>query len=119
MYNSIFVDCTANDQAAGLYAELLNANVSIVTANKVAASSSYENYSLLKKTAKRKGVKFLFETNVGAGLPLIDTIKLLHLSGENITKIKGVFSGTLSYLFNNFSEFKNLTSLLNDFSNFC
>ncbi|MDP2113146.1 MAG: bifunctional aspartate kinase/homoserine dehydrogenase I, partial [Bacteroidota bacterium] len=95
MYNSIFVDCTASDQAAGLYAELLNANVSIVTANKVAASSSYENYSLLKKTAKRKGVKFLFETNVGAGLPIIDTLKNLIASGDKFTQIQAVLSGSL------------------------
>ena len=104
MYNSIFVDCTANDQAAGLYAELLNANVSIVTANKVAASSSYENYSLLKKTAKRKGVKFLFETNVGAGLPIITTLNDLVNSGDTILKIEAVLSGTLNFIFNTISE---------------
>ena len=104
MYNSIFVDCTANDQAAGLYAELLNANVSIVTANKVAASSSYENYSLLKKTAKRKGVKFLFETNVGAGLPIITTLNDLVNSGDTIMKIEAVLSGTLNFIFNTISE---------------
>ncbi len=104
MYNSIFVDCTANDHAAGLYAELLNANVSIVTANKVAASSSYENYSLLKKTAKRKGVKFLFETNVGAGLPIITTLNDLVNSGDTILKIEAVLSGTLNFIFNTISE---------------
>ena len=104
MYNSIFVDCTANDQAAGLYAELLNANVSIVTANKVAASSDYENYALLKKTAKRKGVKFLFETNVGAGLPIITTLNDLVNSGDTIVKIEAVLSGTLNFIFNTISE---------------
>ncbi len=104
MYNSIFVDCTASDQAAGLYAELLNANVSIVTANKVAASSTYENYSLLKKTAKRKGVKFLFETNVGAGLPIITTLNDLVNSGDTIMKIEAVLSGTLNFIFNTISE---------------
>jgi aspartokinase/homoserine dehydrogenase 1 len=104
MYNSIFVDCTANDQAAGLYAELLNANVSIVTANKVAASSDYENYALLKKTAKRKGVKFLFETNVGAGLPIINTLNDLINSGDTIVKIEAVLSGTLNFIFNTISE---------------
>ncbi len=104
MYNSIFVDCTANEQAAGLYAELLNANVSIVTANKVAASSDYENYALLKKTAKRKGVKFLFETNVGAGLPIITTLNDLVNSGDTVVKIEAVLSGTLNFIFNTISE---------------
>jgi len=104
MYNSIFVDCTANDQAAELYFELLNANVSIVTANKVAASSEYENYALLKKTAKRKGAKFLFETNVGAGLPIITTLNDLVNSGDTIVKIEAVLSGTLNFIFNTISE---------------
>ncbi|MBL7970009.1 MAG: bifunctional aspartate kinase/homoserine dehydrogenase I [Prolixibacteraceae bacterium] len=104
MYNSIFVDCTANDKAAGLYAELLNANVSIVTANKVAASSGYENYALLKKTAKQKGAKFLFETNVGAGLPIINTLNDLVNSGDTILKIEAVLSGTLNFIFNTISE---------------
>jgi len=104
MYNSIFVDCTANDQAAGLYFELLNANISIVTANKVAASSDYENYALLKKTAKRKGAKFLFETNVGAGLPIITTLNDLVNSGDTIVKIEAVLSGTLNFIFNTISE---------------
>jgi len=104
MYNSIFVDCTANNQAAGLYAELLNANVSIVTANKVAASSEYENYALLKKIAKRKGAKFLFETNVGAGLPIITTLNDLVNSGDTILKIEAVLSGTLNFIFNTISD---------------
>jgi aspartokinase/homoserine dehydrogenase 1 len=104
MFNSIFVDCTANAQAAGLYAELLNANVSIVTANKVAASSEYENYALLKRTAKRKGVKFLFETNVGAGLPIITTLNDLVNSGDTILKIEAVLSGTLNFIFNTISD---------------
>ena len=104
MYNSIFVDCTANTQAADLYAELLNANVSIVTANKVAASSEYENYALLKKIAKRKGAKFLFETNVGAGLPIINTLNDLMNSGDTILKIEAVLSGTLNFIFNTISE---------------
>jgi len=104
MYNSIFVDCTANDQAADLYAELLSANVSIVTANKVAASSEYENYARLKKIAKRKGAKFLFETNVGAGLPIITTLNDLVNSGDTILKIEAVLSGTLNFIFNTISE---------------
>lgn len=104
MYNSVFVDCTANDKVADLYAELLNANVSIVTANKVAASSDFENYALLKKTAKRKGVKFLFETNVGAGLPIITTLNDLVNSGDTILKIEAVLSGTLNFIFNTINE---------------
>jgi aspartokinase/homoserine dehydrogenase 1 len=104
MYNSIFVDCTANDHAADLYAELLNANISIVTANKVAASSDYENYAQLKKIAKQKGVKFLFETNVGAGLPIITTINDLVNSGDTILRIEAVLSGTLNFIFNTISE---------------
>jgi aspartokinase/homoserine dehydrogenase 1 len=104
MYNSIFVDCTANDHAADLYADLLNANVSIVTANKVAASSDFENYARLKKIAKQKGVKFLFETNVGAGLPIINTINDLVNSGDAILKIEAVLSGTLNFIFNTISD---------------
>ncbi len=104
MYNSVFVDCTANDQVAKLYAELLGSNISIVTANKVAASSEYENYALLKKTAKQKGVKFLFETNVGAGLPIINTLNDLVNSGDSILKIEAVLSGTLNFIFNTISE---------------
>ena len=104
MYNSIFVDCTANDQVAEVYSELLNANVSIVTANKVAASSEYENYASLKKTAKRKGVKFLFETNVGAGLPIINTLNDMVNSGDKILRIEAVLSGTLNFIFNTISE---------------
>ena len=103
IYNSVFVDCTASDAAANLYEDLLNANVSIVTANKVAASSEYENYLKLKKIAKRKGVKFLFETNVGAGLPIINTLNDLVNAGDKILKIEAVLSGTLNYIFNTIS----------------
>ena len=104
IYNSVFIDCTASDAVAELYAQVLNANISIVTANKVAASSAYENYARLKKTAKRKGVKFLFETNVGAGLPIINTLNDLVNSGDKILKIEAVLSGTLNYIFNTISE---------------
>ena len=104
MFNSVFVDCTANDKVADIYHELLNSNVSIVTANKVAASSEYSNYSSLKKTAKRKGVKFLFETNVGAGLPIINTLNDLVNSGDKILRIEAVLSGTLNFIFNTISE---------------
>ncbi len=104
MYNSVFVDCTANSKVADLYYDLLNSNISVVTANKVAASSEYTNYALLKKTAKRKGVKFLFETNVGAGLPIINTLNDLVNSGDSILKIEAVLSGTLNFIFNTISE---------------
>jgi aspartokinase/homoserine dehydrogenase 1 len=103
IYNSVFVDCTASDEVSGLYKEILNANISVVTANKVAASSSYENYIGLKNIAKQKGVKFLFETNVGAGLPIINTLNDLVNSGDRILKIEAVLSGTLNFIFNTIS----------------
>ena len=103
MYNSVFVDCTASDEIAGSYQKILDSNISVVTANKVAASSDYENYLLLKKTAKRKGVKFLFETNVGAGLPIINTLNDLVNSGDRILRIEAVLSGTLNFIFNTIS----------------
>ncbi len=104
IYNSVFVDCTASTAAAGVYADLLEANVSIVTANKVAASSEYENYLKLKNIAKRKGIKFLFETNVGAGLPIINTLNDLVNAGDKIQKIEAVLSGTLNFIFNTISR---------------
>ncbi|MFV0593049.1 MAG: bifunctional aspartate kinase/homoserine dehydrogenase I [Draconibacterium sp.] len=103
IYNSVFVDCTASENVAALYKEILNANIAIVTANKVAASSDYENYAAIKKIAKQKGVKFLFETNVGAGLPIINTLNDLVNSGDRILKIEAVLSGTLNYIFNTIS----------------
>ncbi|MCY1720129.1 bifunctional aspartate kinase/homoserine dehydrogenase I [Prolixibacteraceae bacterium Z1-6] len=103
IYNAVFVDCTASDEVATVYKEVLSSNVSIVTANKVAASSEYDNYALLKKIAKQKGVKFLFETNVGAGLPIINTLNDLVNSGDKILKIEAVLSGTLNYIFNTIS----------------
>ncbi|MFR9650904.1 MAG: bifunctional aspartate kinase/homoserine dehydrogenase I [Rikenellaceae bacterium] len=98
--NSVFVDCTANAGITSIYRELLDNNVSVVAANKVAASESYENYVALKETARKRGVKFLIETNVGAGLPIINTINSLINSGDKITRIEAVVSGTLNYLFN-------------------
>ncbi len=103
IYNSVFVDCTASDDVATYYKQILSSNISIVTANKVAASSPYENYSALKSIAKQKGVKFLFETNVGAGLPIINTLNDLVNSGDKILKIEAVLSGTLNYIFNTIS----------------
>ncbi len=104
IFNSVFVDCTASAEVAAQYEKLLRHNVSIVAANKIAASSSYENYLSLKQTARDRGVKFLFETNVGAGLPIINTINDLINSGDRILRIEAVLSGTLNYVFNTLSE---------------
>lgn len=104
IFNSVFVDCTANHDVADLYQSLLQENVSVVTANKIAASSSYKNYSTLKDISRRKGVKFLFETNVGAGLPIINTMNSLMNSGDHIQKMQAVLSGTLNFIFNTISS---------------
>lgn len=103
IFNSVFVDCTASKDIASIYQSLLEHNVSVVAANKVAASSDYDNYTNLKRTARDRGVKFLFETNVGAGLPIIGTINDLRNSGDKILKIEAVLSGTLNYIFNSLS----------------
>ena len=104
IFNSVFVDCTASDAVAALYQDFLNHNISVVAANKVAASSQYENYKALKQTARKRGVKYLFETNVGAGLPIINTINDLINSGDKILRIEAVVSGTLNFIFNTISE---------------
>ena len=103
IFNSVFVDCTANQSIAELYEPLLNGNVSVVAANKIAASSSYDNYIKLKEVARHRGIKFLFETNVGAGLPIINTMNNLINSGDHISKLEAVLSGTLNYIFNTLS----------------
>ncbi|MBO7569305.1 MAG: bifunctional aspartate kinase/homoserine dehydrogenase I, partial [Bacteroidaceae bacterium] len=103
IFNSVFVDCTASADVAGLYEDLLSNNISVVAANKVAASSDYANYARLKATARKRGVKYLFETNVGAGLPIINTINDLINSGDKILKLEAVLSGTLNYIFNTIS----------------
>lgn len=100
IFNSVFVDCTASAEIAGLYLDLLSHNVNVVTANKIAASGDYKSYQELKEMARKKDVKYLFETNVGAGLPIINTINSLINSGDNILKIEAVVSGTLNYIFN-------------------
>ncbi len=104
IFNSVFVDCTASQDVSDLYKDLMSNNVSIVTANKIAASSSFENYNELKETARINGVKFLFETNVGAGLPIINTMNSLTNSGDKIIKLQAVLSGTLNFIFNTLSE---------------
>jgi len=104
IFNSVFVDCTASPQISALYGDFLSNNISVVAANKIAASSEYENYHFLKETARKKGVKFLFETNVGAGLPIINTMNALINSGDTIVKLQAVLSGTINYIFNTISE---------------
>lgn len=104
IFNSVFVDCTASPAIAELYGELMSRNISVVTANKIAASSDYQNYSYLKETSRKAGVKFLFETNVGAGLPIINTMNSLINSWDRIVKLEAVLSGTLNFIFNTFSE---------------
>ena len=104
IFNSVFVDCTASKEIADQYKRLLNHNVNVVAANKIAASSAYANYSDLKHIAAKRDVKFLFETNVGAGLPIIGTINNLINSGDKILRIEAVLSGTLNYVFNTVSK---------------
>lgn len=103
VFNAVFVDCTASADVAAHYRALLEHHVHVVTANKVAASGPYEDYAALKDTARRRGVKLLFETNVGAGLPIIGTIGDLIASGDRIKSIEAVLSGTLNYVFNTLS----------------
>lgn len=104
MFNSVFVDCTAEKKVADQYHTILNNYISIVAANKVAASSDFEAYRELKELAANHGVKYLFETNVGAGLPLISTINDLKRSGDRIVRIEAVLSGTLNFIFNTLSS---------------
>lgn len=104
IFNSVFVDCTASKEIADLYLTFLEHNISVVAANKVAASSTFDIYRKLKDTALRRGVRFLYETNVGAGLPIIGTINDLRSSGDRILKIEAVLSGTLNFIFNAISS---------------
>ena len=103
IFNSVFVDCTASAEVATLYHDFFEHGISVVTANKIAASSEYGKYRELKDLALRRGVKFLFETNVGAGLPIINTINALRNSGDRIERIEAVLSGTLNFIFNTLS----------------
>lgn len=103
IFNSVFVDCTASKEVALSYQEFLEHNISVIAANKIAASSDYDSYIKLKKTALARGVKFRFETNVGAGLPIIGTINDLCNSGDKILQIEAVLSGTLNFIFNELS----------------
>ncbi len=110
--NLIAVDVTASKDFVNHYKDLIENNFDLVSANKIGNTIDYNFYKELRTTLYKNQKEYLYETNVGAGLPLIDTIKWLHLSGENITRIKGVFSGSLSYLFNTFSEQNTSFSVL-------
>lgn len=112
--NSIFVDCTASEEVVDKYQEILNASISIVTPNKKANSRSMEFYLALKQSALLHNVKFMYETNVGAGLPIINTVRDLVSSGDKIIKIEGILSGTLSYLFTSFTKGKSFSSILKE-----
>ena len=100
--NSIFLDCTASQNVVNVYEKILDNNISITTPNKLANSGPMETYNKLYRLSRKKNVKYLYETNVGAGLPVITTLNDLKISGDWILKIEGVLSGTLSYIFNNF-----------------
>jgi len=102
--NSIFVDITANQSVSETYEQYLKQNIAVVTCNKIACSSAYENYKKLKNLSRQFNAPFLFETNVGAGLPIIDTVKNLIASGDKVNKIQAVLSGSLNFIFNNFDE---------------
>ncbi len=104
--NSIFVDVTANESVSKSYADYLKDSIAVVACNKIACSSDFDNYSLLKQLSKAYNAPFLFETNVGAGLPVIDTLNHLVASGDKITAIHAVLSGSLNFVFNNFDETK-------------
>ena len=104
--NSVFIDCTSSDEIIEYYKMIIDASISIVTANKKANSGSFDLYSKLKRAASRSGSRFLYETNVGAGLPIISTLSDLRASGDKILKIEAILSGTLSYIFNSFCKDK-------------
>ncbi len=112
--NSIFVDCTSSEIVTVCYEALLSLNVSIVTPNKKANSGKYEKYITLKEIAKKRGVKFLYETNVGAGLPVINTLNDLLLSGDKVIRIEAVLSGTLNFIFSNFTGERSFSEIVKE-----
>ncbi|WP_047415367.1 bifunctional aspartate kinase/homoserine dehydrogenase I [Cellulophaga sp. Hel_I_12] len=112
--NSIFVDNTASDIVSQTYASYLKNSISVVTCNKIACSSDYDNYKNLKDLARQYNAPFLFETNVGAGLPIIDTLKNLIASGDKIIKIQAVLSGSLNFVFNNFKNTTNFHAIVKE-----
>ncbi|HEY4656714.1 MAG TPA: bifunctional aspartate kinase/homoserine dehydrogenase I, partial [Cyclobacteriaceae bacterium] len=112
--NSVFVDCTSSEQVTEYYESILVASVSIVTPNKKANSSSLAKYKMLKSTAFKRGVRFLYETNVGAGLPVINTMNDLLLSGDKVISIEAVLSGTLNYIFSSFVEGRRFSEVVRE-----
>jgi aspartokinase/homoserine dehydrogenase 1 len=112
--NSIFVDCTSSEEVTAVYEAILSANISIVTPNKKANSASMEQYIQLKKTAFKRGVKFLYETNVGAGLPVLNTLNDLLLSGDRVISIEGVLSGTLNFIFSSYTDGKKFSDVVKE-----
>jgi aspartokinase/homoserine dehydrogenase 1 len=112
--NSVFVDCTSNENVADIYGKILENGINVVAANKKATTKSYSYYSYLKETALKNGKRFLYETNVGAALPVISTMNDLKRAGDNIIKIEGVLSGTLSFIFNNLSFKKKFSQLIKE-----
>jgi len=112
--NSIFVDITANYDIASIYDQFLKQNIAVVTCNKIACSSQYDNYKNLKSLSRKYNAPFLFETNVGAGLPIIDTLKHLIASGDKVNRINAVLSGSLNFIFNNFSDSYNFHDVVKE-----
>ena len=112
--NSIFVDITANGDIASIYDQFLKQNIAVVTCNKIACSSQYDNYKYLKSLSRKYNAPFLFETNVGAGLPIIDTLKHLIASGDKVNRINAVLSGSLNFIFNNFSDSYNFHDVVKE-----
>lgn len=112
--NSIFVDCTSSEAVTDCYAGILEANISIVTPNKKGNSGSYEKYQELKAVAFKRGVKFFYETNVGAGLPVLNTLNDLLLSGDRVISIEGVLSGTLNFIFSSFTAGKRFSDVVRE-----
>ena len=112
--NSIFVDCTSSEEVTHFYEDILSANISIVTPNKKANSGTLESYKKLKAAAFKRGVKFLYETNVGAGLPVINTLNDLLLSGDKVISIEAVLSGTLNFIFSSYSEGKKFSDVVKE-----
>ena len=112
--NSIFLDITANESVSKTYEHYLKRNIAVVTCNKIACSSEYDNYKKLKKLSQQFNAPFLFETNVGAGLPIIDTVKNLVASGDKVNKIQAVLSGSLNFIFNNFDEKNNFHDVVKE-----
>ncbi len=114
LQNSVFVDCTSSKEVIQHYEQILSASISVVTPNKLANSGLFKDYNKLRKAAFKHGGKFLYETNVGAGLPVINTLQDLKYSGDKILKIEGILSGTLSYIFNNFKGEKKFSDIVKE-----